>query len=189
MMGLDKPVAIALDGQPAVGAPDAPVVLVVYACARCPFCAKLTPELVRAVRAGPLQGKVRLIFKTFPIRSHPNSKEAGLAFVAAGRLGRFWQYAALAYEKFDDYGPAKAGLWAEAAGLDRAEFERLLADPSTRQQLLEAKKEGLRNKVDATPALFINGRRYFGDLEPAELIDVLEEEFDRSRSLASPTRD
>ena len=33
--------------------------------------------------------------------------------------------------------------------------------------------------MDATPAFFINGRRFAGDLGIGELIDVLEEEYER----------
>ncbi|MEW6749991.1 MAG: hypothetical protein AB1505_03325 [Candidatus Latescibacterota bacterium] len=45
--------------------------------------------------------------------------------------------------------------------------------------LAESKKEGLRNQVDATPALFVNGRRYVGDTDLDELVDVLLEEDER----------
>ena len=63
------------------------------------------------------------------------------------------------------------------AGLLR-EFEKLLTDKALRAALVEIKKEGVRNGVDATPTLFINGRKYEGDLDPVLVADVLAEEYD-----------
>lgn len=179
MMPGGKEYDIDLAGAPSTGAEEAPVVLVEYACARCPFCTKITPPLVEAVRSGPLRGKVRLVFKTFPIRSHEHSKETGLGFVAAQRLGRFWEFMLHSYEHFDRFCIKKQADWAEACGMDPEAFAELVADPDVRRELVASKKEGLRNEVDATPTFFINGRKYFGDLEIEELIDVLEEEHDR----------
>lgn len=179
MMPGGKRADIDLNGAPALGPADAPVVVVEYACARCPFCSKITPPLVSAVRQGPLANKVRLIFKPFPIRSHPFSKETGLGLLAAARMGKFWPFLLYSYEHFDDFGVKKQRAWAQAAGLDGAAFEQLVSDPAVRQALIDSKKEGLRNKVEATPTFFINGRKYVGDLDLLELIDVLQEEHER----------
>jgi protein-disulfide isomerase len=48
-----------------------------------------------------------------------------------------------------------------------------------RSKLVKSKKEGVRNRVESTPALFINGRRYVGDLDVRSVLDVLMEEYDR----------
>ncbi len=179
MMPSGKKAGISIEGTPVRGEPGAPVVLVTYSCARCPFCSKIIPPLYKAVAEGLLAGKVRLYFKTFPIRSHEYSKETGLGFVAAARMGKFWEFMLYSYERFDEFCIKKQRSWADAVGLDGETFEQLVADPETRSILIQSKKEGLRNKVDATPAFFINGRRFAGDLDMPELIDVLEEEYER----------
>lgn len=172
---------IDLADAPAVGAASAVVTVVEYACARCPYCAKITPLLHAAVSKGSLKEQVRLVFKAFPIRNHPHSASANLALMAAARLGKFWPFALYSYAHFSSFCPKKQAAWAVAAGLDRAAFEQKLADPSTRKQLIASKKEGLRNKVAVTPTFFINGRMFVGDLQVSELIDVLEEEIDRRK--------
>jgi protein-disulfide isomerase len=48
-----------------------------------------------------------------------------------------------------------------------------------RRELIAAKREGVRNRVNATPTVFINGRLYTGDLGVENIIDVLEEEAER----------
>ena len=46
-------------------------------------------------------------------------------------------------------------------------------------RLIEIKKEVIVRGVDATPTFFISGRKYQGELTREELVDVLEEEFNR----------
>jgi protein-disulfide isomerase len=174
---------IDLQGVPMVGDPKAPIVVVEYACARCPYCSKITPKLYDAVEKGPLKGKVKLYFKPFPIRSHEYSKETGLGFVAAAKLGHFWEFLLYTYEYFDSFCIAKQGEWAEAAGMEPAEFERLVADPTTRKLLVDSKKEGILNKVDATPTFFINGQKFVGDHTFEEVTDVIEEFYDNARGV------
>jgi protein-disulfide isomerase len=180
LAGLGAKAKIDLAGWPAVGPKDAKVTVVEYACARCPFCSKITPGLHSAVTKGKLKGKVRLVFKPFPIRNHKWSKEAGLGFTAAIRLGGFWKYALHLYKHFDAFSPDKQKPWARAVGLDCGRFAQLVKDKKTRKLLIAAKKEGLRNKVKATPTFFINGRRYVGDPSLKSLVDVLAEEVERS---------
>lgn len=174
---------IDLKGVPTAGDPNAPVRLVEYACPRCPYCSKITPKLYDAIVKGPLKGKVRLSFKTFPIRSHEFTKEAGLGFVAANTLGRFWEFLLYNYKHFDTFCVKKQSDWAEAVGLDRAAFERTVSQPTTYKLLVDSKKEGIINKVDATPTFFINGRKYVGDLNHRELVDVLEEEYEKLQAI------
>jgi protein-disulfide isomerase len=181
MVGGGAAAEVDMVSAPSVGSDDAPVTVVVYACARCPYCSRLVPALYRAVTAGPLQGEAHLVFRTFPIRGHENSTEAGLAFVAAAEMGRFWEFLLYAYGHFETFSVEAQPEWAAAVGLDPVAFSGRLADPATREALVASKKEGLVNGVEETPTLFINGRRWVGDLEIEEVIDAVEEEAARVR--------
>jgi hypothetical protein len=139
----------------------------------------MTPELYDAVVKGPLEGKAKLYFKTFPLRGHKGAKEGGLAFVAAQRLGHFWEFLLYFYKHYTLFSPLGLADWAEAVGMDRRAFRQAMADPASRRSLVEIKKEGIVNNVEWTPTLFVNGRKYLAELTPAEVIDVVEEEFDR----------
>jgi protein-disulfide isomerase len=180
MIGGGPKATVDLAGASIVGDEGAPVTVVVYACARCPYCSKLVPAL-HAELKGRLKGLARLGFRTFPIRGHEGSTEAGLAFVAAARMGRFWDFALLAYRRFDDFSPGKEREWATEAGLDPAAFVELLGQPATREELVASKKEGIVNGVEETPTLFLNGRRWAGDLSLPEVVDAIEEEAERVR--------
>lgn len=176
MMGGGAPAEIDLDAAAVTRPDDAPVTLVIYACARCPYCSRLIPELIEAVREGPLHENVRLAFRVFPIRGHEGSTPAGLAFQTAVEMDAFWPFMLYAYQRFDDWSEEAQVKWAEAVGLQGDAFEARMVDPATRAALVESKKEGLVNGVEATPTFFINGRLWVGDLETVELLDALEEE-------------
>ncbi|HOX42569.1 MAG TPA: thioredoxin domain-containing protein [Myxococcota bacterium] len=181
VLGLGKKASITLDEACRAGEPGAPVVIAVYACARCPFCAVLVPALHRAVTVGPLQGKARLYYRPFPIKDHPFSAEGGLAMVAAARLGQFWPEVLDIYARFAEFSPDRLAGWAAGLGLPRGEFEALLADPATRAALVASKQEGVRNKVKVTPTLFLDGVEYVHELKVEAVIDVVEELFERAR--------
>ncbi len=178
MMSARK-VPIDLSNAERAGAANAPVTLSAYLCARCPYCAKLMPKLYKAVTEGRLKGKVKMYVREFPIRSHPDSTIGGKAMVAARRMGKGWTYLLHLYKIFDRFDPDRLPKCAAEYGMDEGRFRELLQDPGVRRELVASKKEGVRNRVNATPTLFINGRKYTGDLSYEMVVDVLLEEHER----------
>lgn len=183
MVGGGPPAAIDLSSAAVAGRAEAPVTVVVYACARCPYCSRLVPALHREVTSGRLRGQARLAFRTFPIRGHEGSTEAGLAFAAAEAMGRFWEVALASYAEFDAVGPERSRERARRAGLDPDAFAARQADPATRELLVASKKEGIANGVEETPTLFVNGRRWTGELTLGAVVDAVEEEAERVRGI------
>jgi protein-disulfide isomerase len=168
----------ALDQATRAGVAEAPIELVVYACPRCPLCKVTVTGLHQAVTDGPLAGKARLYVRPFPLKAHANSTEGGLAMVSAAKLGHFWPFVLTLYENFDSFCPKVLPDWAVASGMDRAAFESAFQDPKTRETLIASKQEGARNKVTATPTVFIDGREYFLDHSAESVIDVVEEVYE-----------
>lgn len=173
------PAPIDLQKSTAVGETDSKVVIVAYLCGRCPFCAKFLPMIKRQVTEGALKGKAKLFVKVFPIKTHAHSTEAGKAMVASEALGKFWPFLDKLYASFDAFDVAKLPDYAVEAGMDRAAFLTQFNDAAITTRLTDSKKEGLRNKVDATPTIFLNGFKYSGDLSAVTVQDIVEEEHDR----------
>lgn len=181
MMRPGRVFAIDTSDSAVAGAAGAPVVLVAYLCLTCPYCGRLLPLLHREVLTGRLAGKVALYVRLFPIRGHTHATEGSLAVAAAHTLGKFWDYLLHGYANHRDLSEEVLPRWAAAVGLDPAAFEAAMKRPEVRSWLVESKKEGLRNDVDATPTLFINGRRYVADLDLDTLVDLVLEEHDATR--------
>ena len=154
------------------------VVVVGYICARCPYCSKLIPKLHHELTEGRLTGKVKFYVRLFPIKSHEYGVEANMALAAAAEMGRFWDYALHAFLHFDEFSLDAISKWADSIGLDVDEFNELTGSKDVRMKVVESKKEGLANGVEASPSFFINGRRYVGDVDIDTLIEVVEEEIE-----------
>jgi len=141
----------------------------------------VVPELHR-IATTLLKGKVALYFRPFPIGSHKGAVEGGLAMVAAVKLGKFWPFLLKLYGEYDRFSVERLAEWATAVGLDKEAFAKEVAAAAKRAMLVESKKEGLRNGVDATPTVFIDGRKYHGTLDAETLLDVIDEAVDRIES-------
>jgi hypothetical protein len=179
MMGTGKKARMDLVGTEWAGEKSAQVEVVVYACARCPFCSKSVPEVYKAVTRGALKGKAKLAMRIFPVKSHEYSKEGGLALQAANSLGFFWPYLLNMYANFDRFCPVKLAEMAAEVGMTSDVFAAEMKKGETRKLLVASKKEGLRNQVEATPTYFIGGKLYRGDLKTAALLDAVGEEVER----------
>jgi len=179
MVPTDHPATFDLSRSPPLGDASAPVQVVVYACVRCPYCARLVPQLIEAVASGPLKGKARLYYRPFPLKGHAGSTEGALATLAARDQGLFWQVLGREYADFDDFSvDTLPGRVVEVGG-ERAAWQTAYDAPATRQELVDSKREGLANGVNSTPTVFISGRQWEGSLDATELVDAIEEEYDR----------
>ena len=79
-----SPIDIA--GSPQKGDPNAPVVIVEWADFECPFCARASKILNDVVQNRP--GRVRLVFKFFPLAGHPHGELTACAAAAAESSGQ-----------------------------------------------------------------------------------------------------
>lgn len=157
------------------GNPKAKVVLSVYLCARCPYCAKHVPALVKRIENSPLKEKVALNLRLFPIKSNENSTPAAIAVESAAMLGKAWPYLIKNYEQFEHFNGENAITWATDLGLDAEKFKQNQADKNIRMRVVESKKEGLTHTVSSTPTFFINGRRIDAVYDEDLIFSMIEE--------------
>jgi len=154
-MDLPQPrVQVAAEG-PARGPKDAPVTIVEFSDFECPYCgaAHDTVEQVMNTYAG----KVRLVYRQFPLSFHPHAAKAAEASLCAADQGKFWEYheALFKNQKKLDLPDLKAH--AGEVGLDTQKFSQCL-DSGDKMKAVDADQQaGLAVGVGGTPAFFING--------------------------------
>lgn len=162
----------------AKGPEDAPITIYEFASFQCPFCERGARTVREVMDAYP--GKIRLVFKNFPLEFQPQSEAAGRAALAAGRQGKFWEMYDLIYAHQKDLG--KDGIFdalAEQAGLDVERFRRDMEDPAIVSQVRSEHESGMKVGVRGTPTFFINGRvltgaqpiEKFKEIIDAELVE------------------
>lgn len=158
----------AVHGAPSyrqMGPASAPVTLAVFSDFQCPNCAKTDPWLKEFLAQHP--GKARLVFRHHPLRMHRWSIPAAQAAEAAGLQGKFWEYAAVLYERQKDWGespdPAAAfTAYARDLGLDLDRFLRDREDPRRAAFIMADARAAKSLGVNSTPTVFIGGRRLVG---------------------------
>jgi protein-disulfide isomerase len=144
------------------GSASAPVKIEEFGDYQCPSCAALAPALNQAEQK--YQGKVCLIFREYPIASHPHGQEAAHVAEAAGLQGRFWEMHDLLYgsqliwtrradtrELFEQF--------AKSIGLDVERFKIDLESEQVKARIVADQKRGTSLGVNRTPAILINGTR------------------------------
>jgi len=115
------------------------------------------PLLAQVLKTYP--GKVKTVFKNFPLRSHKFTQKAAVAAFAADKQGKFWEYHDLLFENFKKLSDQKLQSIAGELGLDLEAFSNDLKNPKLQAKVRGDIIEGLRVGVWGTPAIFINGRK------------------------------
>jgi len=102
--------------------------------------------------------KVRIVFKNFPLRSHPFALKAATAAMAAGKMGKFWEFHDLLFQNHDRINDEKISEIATTLGLDQETLDKDMQDPEIGQQIRRDFQDGIDAGVRGTPTVFINGK-------------------------------
>jgi protein-disulfide isomerase/copper chaperone CopZ len=140
---------------------NAPITLVEFSDFECPFCARHYPTLKKILE--DYKGKVRLVYKHFPLSFHPNAQKAAEASECAAEQGKFWEYHDKLFENFQNgYSLEKFKQWAKELGLDTTKFNDCLDSGKYAQKVKNDYQEGLQKGVKGTPSVFVNGELVVG---------------------------
>ena len=166
---LDK---LTLDDQPSFGPANAALTIVEFGDFECPDCKMEAPVLRRDLPEA-FDGKVRVVFKNYPLESiHPWAKAAAIAGRCVYRQGEapFWKFFDWIYDKQDDIMPdnlnAKVLEWAGQNSLDGVQLGKCIDTKATEADVDRSIAEGRALGVNGTPTLFINGRKIGGLAAP-----------------------
>lgn len=158
-----------------LGDPKAPVTFLEFADFECPFCQQLRPKLEAFVKNNP--GRVKLVFRPFPLPGHPNAEPAAEAVEWARDQGIFWPFHDRMFDNPKKLDVDSLVAIAEDLGKDGASLRKALAERKYRDRVQSGLIEGRRAGVLGTPTIFINGRRHvIPDYSDTVLEFVLEDE-------------
>ena len=160
---LDK---LKIESQPSLGTPGAPVVLVEFADFECPVC-KTEAIMLRQNLLAAYPTQVRFYFKDFPLDSiHPWARPAAIAgrCVFRQNASSFWSYYDWVYAHQADIAAPnlkdKAMEWAKGdKDIDVLQLGRCIDTKATEAEVDKNVAEARALDLNATPTLFVNGRR------------------------------
>ena len=154
----DRVKSIDAGDSPSRGPSSAPVTIVEWADFECPHCRHAAPVLDKLVETH--RGKVRLVYKFYPLQAHVHGESAARAAVAAMKQGKFWEMHDALFEHQDALEPRDIEKYAKDVGLDLAKFKADWESESTADRVNRDRKQGDAVAVTGTPTVYINGREF-----------------------------
>ena len=158
-----KVMDVSVDDDPALGNADAPVTMVEFSDYQCPFCGKFFTETEGQLRKDYVEtGKVKLVYRDFPLEFHPEAEPAALAADCANEQGKFWEYHDLLFTNQAELSDTNYKKWAADLGLDTAKFNKCYKNLKYLDEVKKDMADGQKYGVSGTPAFFINGKMISG---------------------------
>ena len=137
------------------GAADAPVTLVEYGDFECEYCGLAYP-VVKALER-EYAGRLRVVFRSFPLEQHPHAEAASETAEFAADHGKFWQMHDTLYEHQRALDERHLLGYAHGMGLDAQALATALREQTYAPIVDEQKEGGEESAIPGTPAFYLNG--------------------------------
>lgn len=160
-----KPIVkISIDDDPIIGNPDAAISIIEFSDFQCPFCARFHIQTLPSILEEYIdQGKVKLVFRDFPIQSiHPNALPASVAAECANEQNKFKEMHDMLFENQNEWDKQETAdaislfnQYASEIQLDQDEFVSCLTDEKQIDEIRKDLDDGREYGVSGTPGFFV----------------------------------
>lgn len=181
---------ISVEGHPSIGPDDAPITIVEFSDYQCPYCTRWHEDTYKQLMDA-YPGKIRFVYRNFPLSFHQNAVLSAQAALCAGDQAQYWPYHdKLFTEKNLVNNPEGTVLdvatyvrFAADLALDTTAFEACLTSEKYKQQVQDdvafansLPPENGEPAVGGTPTFFINGKRLVGAYPFAYFKTIIDEQ-------------
>ncbi|HLD72767.1 MAG TPA: DsbA family protein [Candidatus Nanoarchaeia archaeon] len=165
-----------IDDDAIKGDKNAPVTIVEFSDYECPFCVKFYSETYSQIEKNYIKtGKVKFIYRDFPLGFHQNAQKAAEAAECAGEQWKYYEMHNKLFEKGVGGGAAGFKQYAKDLGLDQNKFNQCLDSGAMAQEVKKDLADGSKLGVSGTPAFFINGQEIVGAQPYAVFEQIIEQ--------------
>ncbi|MBI2146409.1 thioredoxin domain-containing protein [Candidatus Woesearchaeota archaeon] len=176
------PIDVSVDNDPVLGDSRAPVTIIEFSDYQCPFCGKFVQETLPQLKQEYITaGKVKLVYRDFPLEIHPEAQPAALAAECAKEQNKYWEYHDQLFENQDSLSASNYKKWAQELGLNSPQFNNCIDTKKYQQEVRKDQADGASYGVTGTPAFFINGRMISG----AQPFEAFKAQIDRALATAA----
>lgn len=158
--GAAKIVKIDPGDSPFMGPADAPITLVEFSDYQCPFSKKVQATVASLKQAFP--GKIKHVFKNYPLPMHKEARLAAQASLAAGEQGKYWEMHDKLFEDPRRLPRQKILAYAKELGLDMKKFEKDIDSEEIKAKVAADMAYAQKVGVGSTPTIYINGHLISG---------------------------
>jgi protein-disulfide isomerase len=182
--------SVSLDDRPSQGPANAPVTIVEFADFECPFCAHAFSVIETLVNT-TYKGKVKVIFKAYPLNVHPWAMKAAEAAECARMQNpdAFWDFARYFYTNQGSIDAKNiqdnVDKLAKSQRLDGPSLKACMDSPQTEARIKQDQTDGNSIRVSSTPTFFVNGIPVVGLQDEKTMDYVIDSELAGKGSSAS----
>ena len=158
------PVKISADNDPIIGDPNAPITIIEFSDFQCPFCARFHIQTLPLILEEYIeQGKVKLVFRDFPIQSiHPNALPASVAAECANEQGKFKEMHDMLFDNQNEWNKqdtvdalSSFSQYATNIQLEQETFDSCLTNGKYIDEIKKDLDDGRDYGVSGTPGFFV----------------------------------
>lgn len=163
-------VKVSVDDDPITGNPKAKVTIVEFSDFQCPFCRRFWNDTFSQIKRDYIDtGRVRFVYRDFPLSFHPMSRPSALAAQCAYEQGKFWEMHDKIFgeQEKKDEGTVQFSIqdlkrWASQINLNIIQFNQCLDSEKYKTEVENDIADGSSYGVSGTPTLYINGKSIVG---------------------------
>lgn len=172
-------VEVSADDDPALGPPDAEVVIVEFLDFQCGYCGRFATETLYQI-LDTYGDEIRFVSRDFPLTSiHTHAQKAAEAAQCAHEQGNYWEYHDLLLRNQQALTIDSLQGYAEQLGLDMMSFDECLESGRYTTEVQQDLADGETYGVTGTPTFFVNGRLLVGAKPFSAFQAAIEEELTR----------
>ncbi|MBN2403686.1 MAG: thioredoxin domain-containing protein [Spirochaetes bacterium] len=180
---LDKPslpyTHIPVGNSPSTGPDDAPVTVIEFSDYQCPACKWAHPisNYIKDI----YKGKIRWVFKDYPLNSHPGSEKLANAARCADEQGRFREFQNLLFNSKEKPNAIMIDRFVRQYELNPEDFYQCVNNGKYAEDIARDKSYASIAGVTMTPSFIINGRLNPGSMTLESFKQRINEALDSSR--------
>lgn len=172
-------VDVSIDDDAVKGDPNAPVTIIEFSDYECPFCGRhFRDTLPQIISEYVDTGKVKIVFRDFPLGFHDDAQKASEAAECAGEQGdeNYWKMHDKLFENQQTLDEDSLKQYAKDIGLDTVQFDSCLDSDAMEDEVKADMEDGKIYGVSGTPAFFINGKFISGAQPFSVFKDIIDAE-------------
>jgi len=163
------------DDDTVIGDPNAPIAFVEFSDFQCPYCARFFKTTLPLIEENYIKtGKVKLIYRDFPIGGHAQAELTAQTAECADEQGKFRQMHDLLFREQESWAGNEDALklmkeYAKKLGLDAKQFNECLDSKKYASEVRKDLVDGATSGISGTPGFFVNGKIISGAMPYEEV--------------------
>jgi len=152
-----------IDDDAILGNKNAKVTIVEWSDYQCPFCVRFHSDAFQQIKTKYIDtGKVKFVYRDFPLSFHQFAQKAAEAAECAGEQGKYFDMHEKLFTSGVEGDVASFKQYAKDLGLDSTKFDTCLDSGAMAKEITKDMNDGAAVGVRGTPGFIVNGELVSG---------------------------